>query len=78
MSLICTHQVSELITKFGWPTSLIRVNLPKKTRNNIYKILLWVLLAQLIMEVLPQEFCMSNYINDISQSRNSNNIIKLQ
>ena len=42
-----------------------------KTQNNIYKILLWVLLPRLTTEVLPQDFYMTNYIKDISEWRNN-------
>ena len=64
-SSIYTHQVSSLITQQVQIVSPTKDDLPWETQNNIYKILLWVLLTRLTTEVLPQEFYMTKCINDI-------------
>ena len=59
-SPIYTHQVSDLITHKGWPVTPNKANLPRETQNNIYIMLVWVLLPWLTMDVLPHESYMKN------------------
>ena len=70
-SLIYTHQVSDRITQQGRLVSPTRADLSRETQNNIYKILLWVLFPRLTTKVLPHDFYMINYTEDISERRNN-------
>ena len=66
------HQVSDSTNQPSHRGSLIWANLPRKTQNTIYILLLWVLLPRLTTEFLPHDFYMTNYIKNISEQRNNN------